>query len=104
MDNRILESDNDWDQFVIIDYEDKSKKYKPKNNVRKPIKENIDDKIKIQTEIKKVSSDFSINDAINEYENNSYSYLDLLINNSTYFVRRLLFSICYISIKYMHTI
>ena len=27
MDNRILESDNDWDQFVIIDYEDKSKNY-----------------------------------------------------------------------------
>ena len=26
MDNRILESDNDWDQFVIIDYEHKSKK------------------------------------------------------------------------------
>ncbi len=104
MDNRILESDNDWDQFVIIDYEHKSKKCKAKNNVRKPIKENSDNKIKIQTEIKKVSSDFSINDAINEYENNSYSYLDLLINNSTYFVRRLLFSICYISIKYMHTI
>ena len=102
MNNKMIESDNDWDQFVIIDYEPKSRKYKlKKSNIQEPIKENVSEE---KYKIKKISSNFSINDVINKNEGNSHSYLDLFINTSAGLIKRVLFSICYISIKYMHNI
>tara|TARA_B100000085_G_scaffold15726_1_gene13533 strand:- start:950 stop:1258 length:309 start_codon:yes stop_codon:yes gene_type:complete len=102
MNNKIIERDNDWDQFVIIDYEPKSRKYKfKKTNIQDPIKENVSEE---KNKIKKIPSNFSINDVINKNEGNSHSYLDLFVNTSAVLIKKMLFSICYISIKYMYTI
>jgi hypothetical protein len=92
MSNKNIDHDNDWDQFIIIDYD----KCKSKNKL---IQESIS-----ENKIKDVPTDFSINDGINKKRNKCNSFLDLLVNTSACFVNRVLFSLCYISIKYIYTI
>ena len=104
--NNSNKSYNDWDQFVIIDQELNTvhDKVHPFNQVFKKI--NIQDTIKENTsedKIMKVSSNFSINDTLNN-KSNCYSYLDLLVNTSAGLIKKVLFSLCYISIKYIYTI
>ena len=92
-------SNEDWDQFIIIDEQPYYKNlYKNKNLYcfKTPT-------IEIEKNINEVPDDFSINDAINNSKKNN-SYIELFMNTSASFVRRFIFSFCYLGIKYIYTI
>ena len=109
MNNKNNKSDNDWDQFVIIDEEiniihDKvnifnkiSKNICIQDTIKEELNENLN-----ENKIMKVSSSFCINNTLNK--SNCYSYLDLLLYRSSSIIKKILFSICYLSIKYIYTI
>ena len=81
-------NESDWDQFVITDEQP---------TIKVPIKRNFkNNKIKKESPIKEIPSDYTINDAIKDSK--STSYLDLLYSNS-YFFRKILFSLCYFTVS-----
>ena len=74
-------NDTDWDQFVIID--------------EQPTKSLKNNKIKKESSIKEIPSDYTIKDS------KTTSYLDMLYSNS-YIFRKILFSLCLFYCEYIY--
>tara|TARA_B100000003_G_C10935016_1_gene372858 strand:+ start:4264 stop:4545 length:282 start_codon:yes stop_codon:yes gene_type:complete len=92
-------SNEDWDQFIIIDEQPYYKNSNKNTNLycfKTPT-------IEIEKNTNKVPGDFSINDVINNSKKNN-SYIELFMNTSANFVRKFIFSFCYLGIKYIYTI
>ena len=92
-------SNEDWDQFIIIDEQPYYKNFDKNKNLycfKTPT-------IETEKDTNEVLSDFSINDAINNSKKNN-SYIELFMDTSASFVRRFIFSFCYLGIKYIYTI